>query len=256
MNQADLKRAKALSAQLKGVGTKSKIAKKYKPVRSFTYKSGPLPFGKELLSPYAKTLAVKSLELRKPEVKIVEKPFYYGEPGKKGDKGDRGDAGRDGRDGKDGHSPIKGKDFLTEQEINAIKEEIKHSIVPEEHEEKELEVNEELVKKIIAIMHTLPESEKLEVSQGIRNAQSFIYGGTKYKMAEMMHGGGSSTGGSSTPLIPTGDVNAMNAVFGVVSEPSSVVADGITYFDGAGYTYASLTITMDIPPSQYIRYYA
>lgn len=52
---------------------------------------------------------------------------------------------------------------------------------------------------------------------------------------------------------PTGTVNAVNTVFTPSAEPDYVVADGITYFDGAGYTWNGTTITMDIAPSQYIR---
>lgn len=63
-------------------------------------------------------------------------------------------------------------------------------------------------------------------------------------------------GGGSTPLTPTGAVNGVNQVYVVVSRPSSVVADGITYYEGHGYSYSALQITMDSPPSQYIRYYA
>ncbi len=66
-----------------------------------------------------------------------------------------------------------------------------------------------------------------------------------------------SSGGGTGVVIyytPTGTVNGVNTVFTVASEPSAVVSDGITYFNGFGYTYAALTITMDIPPSQYIRY--
>lgn len=66
----------------------------------------------------------------------------------------------------------------------------------------------------------------------------------------------SASGGSASPLTPTGTVNSVNTVFNVVSRPSSVVSDGITYFEGAGYVYAALSITLDVPPSQYIRYYA
>lgn len=62
--------------------------------------------------------------------------------------------------------------------------------------------------------------------------------------------------GGVTPLTPTGTVNGVNKVFGVVSRPSSVIADGITYYEGFGYSYATLQITMDSPPAQYIRYYA
>lgn len=52
---------------------------------------------------------------------------------------------------------------------------------------------------------------------------------------------------------PAGAVNSSNVSFTVSAEPKWVVSDGITYFDGAGYTYAGLAITMDSPPSLYIR---
>lgn len=60
-------------------------------------------------------------------------------------------------------------------------------------------------------------------------------------------------GGSSTPETPTGTVNSVNATFTPSSEPKWVVADGTTYFDGAGYTWGGTDITMEVPPSQYIR---
>lgn len=65
-----------------------------------------------------------------------------------------------------------------------------------------------------------------------------------------------SGGGASSPLTPIGTVNGTNTVFGVASQPSSVVADGITYFENSGYTYVAGNITMTTAPSQYIRYYA
>jgi len=64
---------------------------------------------------------------------------------------------------------------------------------------------------------------------------------------------GGGGGGGSTVETPTGTVNASNAVFTPSAEPQYVVADGITSFAGAGYTWNGTTITMDIPPSQYIR---
>ncbi len=57
----------------------------------------------------------------------------------------------------------------------------------------EVEITPELVKKIVQMMHSLPEIDKLEVSKGIRNAASFVYGGTKYGVHEMMHGAGASS---------------------------------------------------------------
>lgn len=63
----------------------------------------------------------------------------------------------------------------------------------------------------------------------------------------------SSTPSSLTIETPSGDVDALNVTFTPTSEPIYVVADGITYFDGAGYTYVAPDIIMDVPPSQYIR---
>lgn len=65
-----------------------------------------------------------------------------------------------------------------------------------------------------------------------------------------------NVGGSGfTKETPTGVINGSNTSFTVTSEPNYVVSDGITYFASAGYTYSSLTITMDTPPAQYIRSY-
>jgi molecular chaperone GrpE (heat shock protein) len=62
-----------------------------------------------------------------------------------------------------------------------------------------------------------------------------------------------ASGNGVTVETPTGTVNASNTVFTVTAEPKWVVADGVTYYDGAGYTYAALTITMDVAPSAAIR---
>lgn len=58
----------------------------------------------------------------------------------------------------------------------------------------------------------------------------------------------------ASPTAPvTGTVDGSTVAFTFGGEPKWVVADGITYYDGAGYTYSSGTVTMTIPPSQYIR---
>lgn len=59
--------------------------------------------------------------------------------------------------------------------------------------QKEFEITPDVVKEIIKVMHSLPENDKFEVSKGIRNASSFIYGGNKYGTHELMHGGANST---------------------------------------------------------------
>jgi len=63
-------------------------------------------------------------------------------------------------------------------------------------------------------------------------------------------GGG---GGSVTIETPPESVNASRTAFTVTAEPKYMVADGTTYFAGAGYTYGALTVTFDIAPSQYVR---
>jgi hypothetical protein len=59
--------------------------------------------------------------------------------------------------------------------------------------------------------------------------------------------------GSVTVETPTGTVNSVNASFTVTAIPKWIVSDGTTYYENAGYTRSSLNITMDIPPSSYIR---
>lgn len=60
-------------------------------------------------------------------------------------------------------------------------------------------------------------------------------------------------GGGVTVETPTGTVDAVNQSFTVSATPKWIVSDGIIYFEGAGYSRASLNITMDVPPSQFIR---
>lgn len=64
------------------------------------------------------------------------------------------------------------------------------------------------------------------------------------------------TGGSGSGVTvetPVGTVNATNTSFVFSATPKWIVADGITYFEGAGYSMTVLTATMDVPPSQFIR---
>jgi hypothetical protein len=70
------------------------------------------------------------------------------------------------------------------------------------------------------------------------------------RLTLVVSGGGS---GGFTVETPTGAVNASNTSYTVTAEPQYMIADGISYFDGKGYTYAALTITFDVPPSQYVR---
>ena len=63
------------------------------------------------------------------------------------------------------------------------------------------------------------------------------------------------TGGGSGSSVetPTGTINSVNTVFGVSAVPKWVVSDGMTYFENFGYTYSASNITLEIPPSSYLR---
>lgn len=248
-------RYKKISANLAALSPVQKKKKEKKSIKSpFQYKAlrGSLLDTKV----YPKTLKsqVASLANFKPKERVVEKPVYLGEPGR---KGERGEKGLPGRDGKNGETPVKGIHYFTTEEIEAVKKEIATELetkIPEIPEQ--LEVNQELVKKIVAIMHTLPEADKLEVSKGIRNAQSFIYGGTKYKTSELMHGAGSSTGGGFTALSATETPNGVLKVFTFASataQPSYLVVDNVwmkavTKSGTVNWTWLGTQATLTIPP--------
>lgn len=61
------------------------------------------------------------------------------------------------------------------------------------------------------------------------------------------------TGSGTTVETPPEAPNAVRVAFTVSAQPKWVVADGTTYYEGAGYSYAALTVTMDIAPSSFIR---
>ena len=52
---------------------------------------------------------------------------------------------------------------------------------------------------------------------------------------------------------PSGTVNGINTSFTVLHTPQFIVQDGVTYFDGEGFTLSGLNITTDFPPVGFIR---
>lgn len=113
----------------------------------------------------------------------------------------------------------------------------------------EMEITSDLAKAIVQAIHALPELDKLEVSKGIRNAASFIYGGTKYGMHEMMHGGASASNGLTIITI-TGTVDDSNVTFTATTQPTLLNINGAFYQNTGGaitWTYVAGTITLSIP---------
>lgn len=182
-----------------------------------------------------------------PQMKIVEKKVYMGEPGTKGEQGLRGDKGERGNDGKDAVTPLKGVDYFTAQDIETLKREFL-TLIPV-YEKESFQITDEMVKEIIQRMQKLPEQHRLEI-QGIRNFQSFVFKGKKYGVEELMHGGGSSASSSTLAFeTPSGAVNDSNVTFTVTHTPLYINVNGAQYTVGTGIflSYVAGTITLTSP---------
>lgn len=86
----------------------------------------------------------------------------------------------------------------------------------------------------------------------VRHDDTLTGDGTMQNPLSVVGGGGGGGGGFSIET-PTGSVNGSNVTFTVTQTPVYIVSDGTTYFDGAGYTIAGLTVTMTVAPSSFIR---
>ncbi len=173
-----------------------------------------------------------------------------GDQGEQGIQGERGEPGKDGRNGRDGESVMgpqgpAGKDSISEYKTEVIRE--------------EAIIDDRLVKKVIAIMRKLPEKDRLDIS-AIKNAQSFIFGGKRYKTEELMHGGGSSGGGAFTgsqeksTTIPNGVLTTFafthtptliywNGAFQTLTDDYTVGGNSITFTASAGIPQTGDKIT-------------
>lgn len=138
-------------------------------------------------------------------------------------KGDKGEKGKQGLQGERGEAGLAGVSATPIHKTEIVRE--------------ELTINEQLVKQIIEIMHSLPEVDKLEVSKGLRNAQSFIFNGTKYKTEELMHGGG-PTLVAGTNISITANANGTTTINGTGSGAFSVIAVAGT-IDDSNVTFTS-----------------
>ena len=140
------------------------------------------------------------------------KGVHYENDGKDGDKGDPGEPGAAG------YTPIRGIDYLTDEEMEDIVkqatpkrgrhyftkkdiEEFKQAITPvkgRDYRDGASITIEQVIEHILSLSgKEAAEFGKrlgamIDISQ-VRNAQSFMFNGKKYKTHELMHGGGSSS---------------------------------------------------------------
>lgn len=103
--------------------------------------------------------------------------------------------------------------------------------------------------KIVSrLIEKIRKEKPLDLSH-IKGAQSFLKDGVKYKLEELMHGGGSSTGGDGLKyLVATGTIDNSNTVFTFVSSPTIVIVNGASYINGFGVTIVGTTATLDNAP--------
>ena len=176
---------------------------------------------------------------------------------------------RSGKDGIDGITPVKGVDYFDGKDGSPdTSEEIREkleSLVGDERLDKSairgLEELEEAVKNgkhvevkgssrglwlsIDGVEKGILQNINLVVGTGMSIAYSQVNGQDTITFE--------ASGSGITIETPPETPDAIITVFTVSAEPKFVVADGTTYFNGAGYTYAALQVTMDLPPSVSIR---
>lgn len=164
-----------------------------------------------------------------------------GAPGAKGDKGDRGEPGPRGERGPAGKD---GRDADT-QAINETLEDFEKRLSETAPRGVFIGPSRGVFLYIGGVKKGLVSNLNIIGSGGVTAAYSKVNGQDTLTLT--------ANGGGLTVETPTGSVNASNTEFTVTAEPQWIVADGTTYYAGAGYTYNALTVTMDVPPSSYIR---
>lgn len=183
------------------------------------------------------------------ERRIREIALTPGEKGEKGDKGERGERGEKGNDGKNASV-----DDVVERILSLDEPWLDASLVKNLPTSRIIERGGAIpgASMVRVLNNGQPTGDTISEINFI-NATSISYetGNTGRRATVTLPTGGSGSG--VTVETPTGTVNSSNDTFSVSDEPQWVVSDGITYFAGAGYSYSAPNITMDIPPSSYIR---
>lgn len=97
------------------------------------------------------------------------------------------------------------------------------------------------------------------VKKGILNTVNFVAGTgvsishSKVNGLDTLTFEATASGSGVTVETPPESPDAVIVAFTVSDQPQWVVADGTTYYEGAGYSYGAGTVTMDVPPSSFIR---
>lgn len=184
------------------------------------------------------------------------KPGPRGEPGRPGRDGEDGEDGKNGRDG----SPDSPQDIL--RKLLAIKlpwltqadkNELKGLIEKAAEEKRPFSFGAAgggrgFYVYIDGLKKGIVKEFNFVGGVGMAIAYSEVLG--RPTLTLNATGGGS---GGITVETPPEEPDASRVEFTASDEPKYVIADGATYVEGHGYSYAAPLVTMSIPPSQSIR---
>lgn len=151
----------------------------------------------------------------------------------------QGETGQDGSDGKDGET------HALEVIVEALRPYIPTPLQGEKG--KDAQFDKEAFKK--EMVDFLRETKPLDISH-IKNAQTFIKDGVKYKIEELMRGAGGGTSGGLTIIPVTGTVDDSNMTFAATSQPTLLNINGAFYQNSGGaitWSYATGVITLSSP---------
>lgn len=157
-------------------------------------------------------------------------------------KGERGEAGKPGADGIARH----GKDGISPKVEDVVRAMLPYIPKPREGRDGKNAPGMEMDKIVEAVVKSLQQGDKLHISH-VKGASGFIKDGIRYRYEELMHGGGSSTGGGITLITVTGTVDDSNVTFTATSQPTLLNINGGFYKSTGGsitWTYSGGTITL------------
>lgn len=159
----------------------------------------------------------------------------------------RGEKGKDGVDGIDGLQGTPGKDGSPDTPDQVV-DKINAS---------QKKINTDRIFGLSDLIKNVANSISLPVTtmfvNGKRSKNLAFSGATVVTQGDTSTITITPGSGSVTVETPSGAIDETNVTFTVTSTPKWVVSDGVTYFDGAGYTLSGLTLTMDIAPTGFIR---